>query len=282
MNCFLVPGSETPTLLQLTEQSWIWLVDLQRTGALLLGQCLGTILIGDPPIKEEVYCNNWLQNVLFSRGLKLNNIEVELVYEVAYFITTKLNKQIFMSIENLPSEYQSYCKFALNLPCQYDEACSVQEGDPSNANCEFYDFMVESEGIDSWDLEDDDEHLLDVTIRCFLITALKHLGLLQKPPNHPFVKEVYKCVLNLRQKVLHASICSKLVEEDEKSFEKIQETSDKYVAPANPFETFNIDRDVDNYKFKFSCQKILQRSLFMLLFVEGKLQCLCCKFKCLT
>lgn len=266
---FCVIGAETPTLLQLTELSWSWLIDIERTGALLLGQCLGTILIGDPQIKEEMYCANWLQNVLFSSGLKLNNIEVELVYEVAYFVTTKLSKQIFMSIENLPPEYQGYCKFALNLPCQYDEACSVQE-DASDINCEFYDFMVESEGIDSWDLEEEDEQLLDVTVRCFLITTLKHFGLLQKPPNHPYVKEVYRCVLNMRHKVLNASICSKHVEEEEKAFENAHEALDKNGAPSNPFETFNIDPDVNNYKFKSTCQKILQRSLFMLLLLEGK------------
>lgn len=248
-------------------------MDLERTGALLLGHCLGTILIGDSPVKEEVYCSHWLQNLLFSNGLKLNNIQVELIYEMAYFITVKLNRQIFMSIENLPPEYQSYCKAALNLPRQYDEACSVGE-DPSTsgASYEFYDFMMENEGVYSWDLDQDDENLLQVTVRCFLITALKHLGLLRKPPNHPLVKEVYRCALNLRQKILESSAtCSKLPEnEKERVFDTIQETSDNYAQISNPFETFSIDPEVNNYKFKASCQKVLQRSLFILLFVDGK------------
>lgn len=51
-------------------QCWVWLVDLERTVALLVGRCLGGMLQGAPPSPEEQNTAHWLKTPLFSNGLE--------------------------------------------------------------------------------------------------------------------------------------------------------------------------------------------------------------------
>jgi len=50
--------------------SWVWLVDLERTAALLVGRCLGGMLQGAPTSPEEQDTGYWLKTPLFSNGLE--------------------------------------------------------------------------------------------------------------------------------------------------------------------------------------------------------------------
>lgn len=77
-------GSETPTLTQLAEQSWIWIVDLQKTCAILIGRCLGGMLLGQPSSKEELSCRRWLNSELFSSGIENEQVAVEYLCELSY------------------------------------------------------------------------------------------------------------------------------------------------------------------------------------------------------
>jgi len=51
-----------------TVPSWIWLVDVERACTLLIGRCLGGMLMGIPLSPEEVKCNSWMNSRLFSSG----------------------------------------------------------------------------------------------------------------------------------------------------------------------------------------------------------------------
>lgn len=51
-------------------QSWVWLMDLERTVALLIGRCLGGMLQGSAPSLEEEHTAYWLKTPLFSNGLE--------------------------------------------------------------------------------------------------------------------------------------------------------------------------------------------------------------------
>ncbi|KAJ7425197.1 hypothetical protein WISP_24460 [Willisornis vidua] len=53
-------------------QSWVWLVDLERTVALLIGRCLGGMLQGPPMSPEEQDTAYWLKTPLFSDGVEMD------------------------------------------------------------------------------------------------------------------------------------------------------------------------------------------------------------------
>lgn len=262
------PGTETPTLAQLTDQSWIWLVDLQRTCALLIGQCLGTILVGVSQLQEEVSCENWLQNPIFSQGLQISDIEIESLYAISYMAVTNLLQPLCASIDNLPLEQQTYCKLALNVPCQYDEACAVHGENTFEENHDFYDAMLEMETVETWSLDESETELVECIEKCFLICTLKHTGLLKRPADHPLVKEVYKCVLSLRQKIVQSLNAVKYAENDDDDDEKEKmEGNNNGTGQIMPYV---IEDGMDNYKIRMLAQRILQRSLYILLFVKGK------------
>lgn len=53
--------------------SWVWLVDLERTVALLVGRCLGGMLQGAPASPEEQDTAYWLKTPLLSNGLEMES-----------------------------------------------------------------------------------------------------------------------------------------------------------------------------------------------------------------
>lgn len=53
-------------------QSWVWLVDLERTIALLIGRCLGGMLQGSPVSPEEQDTAYWMKTPLFSDGVEMD------------------------------------------------------------------------------------------------------------------------------------------------------------------------------------------------------------------
>lgn len=55
-----------------TALSWVWLVDLERTVALLVGRCLGGMLQGAPTSLEEQDTAYWMKTPIFSNGLEMD------------------------------------------------------------------------------------------------------------------------------------------------------------------------------------------------------------------
>lgn len=53
-------------------QSWVWLVELERTIVLLIGRCLGGMLQGSPVSPEEQDTAYWMKTPLFSDGVEMD------------------------------------------------------------------------------------------------------------------------------------------------------------------------------------------------------------------
>jgi hypothetical protein len=68
--------ANTPTPNDLAEHSWLWLVDLERACSLLVGKCLGGMLIGSPLSEEEKETRHWLSSTLFSHGLEKHSSDL--------------------------------------------------------------------------------------------------------------------------------------------------------------------------------------------------------------
>uniref|UniRef100_A0A8C9U1I0 HECT-type E3 ubiquitin transferase n=1 Tax=Scleropages formosus TaxID=113540 RepID=A0A8C9U1I0_SCLFO len=53
-------------------EDWVWLLDLERTVALVIGRCLGGMLQGPAPSVQENSAEFWLQNPLLRNGLEMD------------------------------------------------------------------------------------------------------------------------------------------------------------------------------------------------------------------
>lgn len=53
-------------------ESWVWLLDLERSVALVIGRCLGGMLQGTAPSVQENSAEFWLQNPLLRNGLEMD------------------------------------------------------------------------------------------------------------------------------------------------------------------------------------------------------------------
>ncbi|XP_018324237.1 probable E3 ubiquitin-protein ligase HERC1 isoform X2 [Agrilus planipennis] len=258
----IISGTETPTLTQLAEQSWIWLIDLERTCSFLVGQRLGGMLVGDPPTDDEKRCQKWLKTIIFSNGLAIDHADLEVINEIVYLVLLNVPEQISTAIAKLSLETQVYCNLALNLPCQYDEACAVQSEDVHEKG--FYDAMIETSSVETWDRDDGDAQLLETTVRCFLITLLKHASLLKKSMSNPSVKVMYGIAMGLRRKLLMPKM----------------QYSNGFVSSGSEGE-ISSDRENDlefqgeetskedtTYEFRVKCHRVLERCLFILCFIK--------------
>ncbi|KAF5301595.1 hypothetical protein FQR65_LT08900 [Abscondita terminalis] len=238
-------GTETPTLTQLTDQSWVWLIDLERTCSLLIGQCLGSMLIGEPSNKEEVQCKNWLKTPLFSSGIQSHSTDVDIITDISYAILSKSTEQIPPLINNLDDHIEALCKLALKLPIQYDEACAIQDDNTTEEG--FYEAMLEYTKNETWFPTNFDNQLLEIVVRCFLITILKHVNLIQKSRQHPQVLEMYTFAFHLKQKICNPTFLIKFSEDRKRA---------------------DHEETKDSLEFYKCCQLVLERCLFLLIFVR--------------
>ncbi|KAJ8960520.1 hypothetical protein NQ318_013805 [Aromia moschata] len=201
-------------------------LDLDRGHAadvlLLVGHCLGVMLVGDPPTAEENLCRHWLQDDIFSCGIVNESLEAQALVELAYLATSPVPDAIVITIDKLPEEVQALCLLALNLPCQYDEACAISREDAENKSEVFERLMESREIVDSWEFEEYDGKILDIVVRSFFVTLLKQTGLLQKTHTHPAVREAFKYVLSLRQKLI-GRMCSARYKDEEARGEEDKE-----------------------------------------------------------
>ncbi|XP_018567016.1 probable E3 ubiquitin-protein ligase HERC1 [Anoplophora glabripennis] len=255
--------SETPTLDQLTERSWMWIVDMQKTCSLLMGYCLGGMLTGNAPSQEEILCRHWLSNEILSYGIENEEVELKAVLDVPFLASSNIFDSVYVTLDKLPEEEQNIVKLLFSIPYkQSDEACSSSE-DSFNCNNKFFEKLMENIETDTWEFDEDEKKMLEMVMKCFLMMVLKQTGLLQKTPAHPAVKEVFKYVLNLRHRLLNLKYLSKyqqsdIIVENEKDFDSVK-PEDKSENVANG-EEFN---------FGDMCRDIIQRCLFLIIFVKG-------------
>ncbi|KAJ3593562.1 hypothetical protein NHX12_005896, partial [Muraenolepis orangiensis] len=190
---FAEPATGTP--LALLALSWVWLVDLERTAALLVGRCLGGMLQGAPVSLEEQDTAYWLRTPLFSNGLEM---EIPLLDPC---ITSFLEAALSGNEEQKPLD----CKLCPDLSVLADLALGSTK-EPSNSMwINMQDYAVSKD----WDHASlSNESLLDTVSRFVLAALLKHTSLLGQASGEgryqpcKSLAEVYRSVYKVRNRLL--------------------------------------------------------------------------------
>ncbi|XP_043943342.1 probable E3 ubiquitin-protein ligase HERC1 [Protopterus annectens] len=149
------------------DQSWTWLLDLERSLSLLIGRCLGGMLQGSPPSTDEVAAKYWLQNPLFSNGLEVNSYQLDTLMTWLTEETLCECRDIKTWEHTLSDETAVLINVALG--------CSSE---PAHRLCrEMRDYLASQD----WDTENPTvDHLLDTVSRFVFAALLKHGGLLKE------------------------------------------------------------------------------------------------------
>ncbi|XP_038640315.1 probable E3 ubiquitin-protein ligase HERC1 isoform X8 [Scyliorhinus canicula] len=176
-------------------QPWVWLVDLERTVALLVGRCLGGMLQGPPTSSEEQDTSHWLKTPLFSNGLEMDLPQLDKC------LSSLLEVALSGNEEQKPFEYSLSAENIMLVDLALG---STKE--PVNALwLKMQDYAV-SKDWDSAILGN--ETLLDTASRFVLAALLKHTGLLNQvcaesryQPSKTLA-EIYRCVYKVRNRLL--------------------------------------------------------------------------------
>ncbi|XP_077942009.1 putative E3 ubiquitin-protein ligase HERC1 isoform X9 [Gasterosteus aculeatus] len=174
---------------------WVWLVDLERTVALLVGRCLGGMLQGSPTSLEEQDTAYWLKTPLFSNGLEVD------IPQLDSSISSLLEAALSGDEEQKPLD----STLRPDLSVLVDLAlCSTKE--PANSlwiNMQDYGMSKD------WDNASlSNESLLDTVSRFVLAALLKHTGLLDQACGEgryqpsKTLAEVYRSVYKVRNRLL--------------------------------------------------------------------------------
>ncbi|KAF4017395.1 hypothetical protein G4228_009189 [Cervus hanglu yarkandensis] len=148
-------------------QSWVWLVDLERTIALLIGRCLGGMLQGSPVSPEEQDTAYWMKTPLFSDGVEMDTPQLDKCMSCLLEVALSGNE------EQKPFDYKLRPEIAvfvdLALGCSKEPARSLW--------ISMQDYAI-SKDWDSATLSN--ESLLDTVSRFVLAALLKHTNLLSQ------------------------------------------------------------------------------------------------------
>ncbi|XP_052100156.1 probable E3 ubiquitin-protein ligase HERC1 isoform X2 [Mytilus californianus] len=143
--------------------SWSWFIDMERTCSTLIGQCLGSMLVGCPLSTQEKNCSSWLDNILFGNGPQLTALQLDILINK---IADKSGQSIDLSVGDfdLDQDTMTLLEFCCDLK--------------SDVTSNLWEMMLDCASLEDWDtceLENDPD--LDCTSRCLLAALLKHLGL---------------------------------------------------------------------------------------------------------
>ncbi|XP_076011639.1 putative E3 ubiquitin-protein ligase HERC1 isoform X5 [Genypterus blacodes] len=175
--------------------SWMWLVDLERTVALLVGRCLGGMLQGAPTSLEEQDTGYWLKTPLFSNGLEVD------IPQLDSCISSLLEAALSGNEEQKPFD----CTLRPDLSALVDLALGSSK-EPSNSLwINMQDYALSKD----WDNASlSNESLLDTVSRFVLSALLKHTGLLGQACGEgryqpsKSLAEVYRSVYKVRNRLL--------------------------------------------------------------------------------
>ncbi|XP_055518701.1 probable E3 ubiquitin-protein ligase HERC1 isoform X3 [Leucoraja erinacea] len=176
-------------------QSWVWMVDLERTVALLVGRCLGGMLQGSPTSPEEQDTAHWLKTPLFSNGLEMDHSQLDKCMSSLLEVALSGNE------EQKPFEYSLGAENVMLV----DLALGSSK-EPVNALwLKMQDYAVTKD----WDSAVlGNETLLDTASRFVLAALLKHTSLLNQvcgesryQPSKALA-EIYRCVYKVRNRLL--------------------------------------------------------------------------------
>ncbi|XP_078388638.1 putative E3 ubiquitin-protein ligase HERC1 isoform X9 [Cetorhinus maximus] len=200
-------------------QPWVWLVDLERTVALLVGRCLGGMLQGPPTSSEEQDTTHWLKTPLFSNGLEMDLPQLDKCMSSLLEVALSGNEEQKPFDYSLGSENIMLVDLALG---------STKE--PVNALwLKMQDYAV-SKDWDSAILGN--ETLLDTASRFVLAALLKHTGLLNQvcgesryQPSKTLA-EIYRCVYKVRNRLLACKNMELIQNQSPSSERRLSENQD--------------------------------------------------------
>ncbi|XP_024118845.1 probable E3 ubiquitin-protein ligase HERC1 isoform X2 [Oryzias melastigma] len=193
MSDFAEPASGTS--LPQPSLAWVWLVDLERTVALLVGHCLGGMLQGSPTSQEEQDTAYWLKTPLFSNGLEMDIPQLDSCISLLLEVALSENE------EQKPFD----CTLRPDLSVLVDLALGSSKEPASSLWVNMQDYAISKD----WDNASlSNESLLDTVSRFALAALLKHTGLLGQACSEgryqpsKCLTEVYRSVYKVRNHLL--------------------------------------------------------------------------------
>ncbi|KAB0406128.1 hypothetical protein E2I00_018590, partial [Balaenoptera physalus] len=146
-------------------QSWVWLVDLERTIALLIGRCLGGMLQGSPVSPEEQDTAYWMKTPLFSDGVEMDTPQLDKCMSCLLEVALSGNEEQKPFDYKLRPEIAVYVDLALG--CSKEPARSL------------------------W-----------ISMQDYAISKVKHVEKAGKYQPGKSLSEVYRCVYKVRSRLL--------------------------------------------------------------------------------
>ncbi|XP_016128716.1 probable E3 ubiquitin-protein ligase HERC1 [Sinocyclocheilus grahami] len=189
------PDLVDPVCVSGPAQCWVWLVDLERTVALLVGRCLGGMLQGAPPSPEEQHTTHWLKTPLFSNGLQTDIPQLDVC------ISSLLEMALCGNEEQRPFD----CQLGADMSVLVDLSLGSTKEPTHSLWTNMQDYAI-SKDWDSASLPN--EALLDTVSRFVLAVLLKHTGLLGQACGEgryqpcKLLAEVYRSVYKVRNRLL--------------------------------------------------------------------------------
>ncbi|XP_062242430.1 probable E3 ubiquitin-protein ligase HERC1 isoform X5 [Platichthys flesus] len=174
---------------------WVWLVDLERTVALLVGRCLGGMLQGAPSSLEEQDTAYWLKTPLFSNGLAMDLPQLDTC------ISSLLDAALSGNEEQKPFD----CTLHPDSSVLVDLALGSSKEPANSLWINMQDYAMSKD----WDNASlSNESLLDTVSRFVLASLLKHTGMLSQACGEgryqpsKSLAEVYRSVYKVRNRLL--------------------------------------------------------------------------------
>ncbi|XP_069137757.1 probable E3 ubiquitin-protein ligase HERC1 isoform X1 [Argopecten irradians] len=172
---------------------WAWLVDMERTCATLIGQCLGGMLVGVPLSTQEKNCSFWLEKTLFGNGPEISPIQLE-----------KFISSILECSQGRRTEVSGLEQ--LDLDADTISLVELCCGFKSEANDTLWETMMDHARRQDWHTSELSEEVeLDAVSRCLLATLLKHCNLtkvaLHKRSTIGSVEDIFQYVFKVRSQL---------------------------------------------------------------------------------
>ncbi|XP_066448386.1 probable E3 ubiquitin-protein ligase HERC1 isoform X1 [Eleutherodactylus coqui] len=182
-------------LLPAPAQSWVWLVDLERTVTLLIGRCLGGMLQGSPTSPEEQDTAYWLKTPLFGNGIEMDDPQLDKCMSALLEVALSANE------EQKTFDY----KLRPDVSVLVDLAVGSTKEPARSLWISMQDYAISKD----WDSAAvSNETLLDTVSRFVLAALLKHTGLLPQASGESryqpgkSLAEVFRCVYKVRSRLL--------------------------------------------------------------------------------
>ncbi|KAL3866609.1 hypothetical protein ACJMK2_043893 [Sinanodonta woodiana] len=271
--------------------SGVWLLDLERTCALLIGRCLGGMLLSSPLSVEETMSDPWLESKVFGNGLSYLDDEFSLescVSSVAEQLVAIGGKEDFYRHCN-EVYHQTLLEKLGTLKNKLDQElqllldfCFLE------VDLDVMLLMYDVAARHDWDTEEIlDRPLLDLVTRFVLAAILRHCNLLEvartaQHPNKSLVS-AFHCVYQVRGKLMTLKLeeAEELkTDEDGESVEALdlegqegeeEPKKEKREEETGEDETMSVksnDKVVEVMTFQAACRVCIERCLFLILLVR--------------